>query len=667
MKANETKLQPILEGVKQYLVPLFQRSYSWKRNLWDTLWDDLLELYEANDGREHFIGAIVTMPVDMSPHGVSKYLLIDGQQRLTTIFILLAAIRDLARETQDDKLAAQIDETYLVNKWEDGVNKLKLLPTQADREEFSQLIRRKPSTSSNSLTDVYQFFRHKLTEHDESGNPFDLKKVQIILTQQFVAVSIVLAKDENPYLIFESLNAKGEPLTQADLVRNYIFMRIENSGEQQVAYNDLWLPMQQTLGDELSNFLWRYLTKDGTFVRQGSIYEAIKARLTHKTPSEVVDILLDMHTYSDYYIRLINPQKETNKEIRQRLERINRWEIKTAYPFILALYHDYENSRLLSKEFCKILDNIESFVIRRFFCRVSTNVLNRIFIAMYRSLEGKNTPEAVEEQLLARNWPADGEFLDGWRKLPIYLSGTAKTRHLLESLESQMLGNNEPVDMKHPRITIEHVMPQTLNEEWETDLGAEALRVHQTYLHTIGNLTLTGNNEPMGNSAFFQKKKVFLDSNFELNKYFKNSNLWNEKTIRSRSLDLGKVAVDIWRRPKVDETVTMKVNPTGHKPTGFTFLGERCEVDTWREMFSELLTILANRHKAEFVAKATSIAGSKRAYVSRNKEVLRSPVLLAGFDDLWIETNLSSAQTVSVLKQMVEVFGYKETDFEAHW
>jgi hypothetical protein len=230
-----------------------------------------------------------------------------------------------------------------------------------------------------------------------------------------------------------------------------------------------------------------------------------------------------------------------------------------------------------------------------------------------------------------------------------------------------MLGNNEPVDMKHPKITIEHVMPQTLNEEWEIDLGADALRIHQTYLHTIGNLTLTGNNEPMGNSAFSEKKKVFVDSNFELNKYFKNSGLWNEKTIRSRSLDLGKVAIDIWKRPKVDETITKKENPTGHKPTGFTFLGERYEAETWREIFSSILMMLADRHKTEFVAKATSVEGSKRVYVSKNKEILRSPVLLSGFDDLWIETNLSSAQTVSVIKQMVDVFGYKEADFEAHW
>ena len=667
MKANETKLQPVLEGVKQYIIPLFQRSYSWKKNLWETLWEDLLELYEAGDGREHFIGAFVTMPVDMSPHGVSKYLLIDGQQRLTTIFVLLAALRDLASEVQDEKLTAQVNETYLLNKWEDGINKLKLLPTQTDRDTFNHIIHRKSFEQSDNLARVYEFFRAKLIEHDENGNPVDLKRMLTILTQQFVAVSIVLAKDENPYLIFESLNAKGEPLTQADLVRNYIFMRIEDSAEQQIAYDELWLPMQKELRDELSNFLWRYLTKDGTFVRQGSIYEAIKARLAHKNTSEVVDVLIDMHTYAGYYVRLIDPQKESNQSIRQRLERINRWEIKTAYPFLLALYDDYVKRRLASKDFCKILDYVESFVVRRFFCRISTNVLNRIFITMYRSLDGKEIVKEVEEHMLARNWPTDADFLSEWSKLPIYLSGTAKTRHILETLEGEMLGNNEPVDMKHPKITIEHIMPQTLNEAWEEDLGTEASRIHATYLHTIGNLTLTGNNEPMGNSAFNEKKKVFVESNFELNKYFKHSTTWTEKSIRARAQDLGKVAVKIWERPSVDEKAVKKYSPTGYKPSGFTFLGERYEVQTWREMLTNMLVMLRDLHKTEFVGKATSIEGSKRVYVSKNKEILRSPILLPGSENLWVETNLSSTQIISVLRQMVQIFGYKETDFEAYW
>jgi hypothetical protein len=286
---------------------------------------------------------------------------------------------------------------------------------------------------------------------------------------------------------------------------------------------------------------------------------------------------------------------------------------------------------------------------------------------MYSSISANTTKDANEEQLLARNWPSDSEFLDGLRKFPIYSSGTAKTRHILESLEGKILENNEPVDMKHPRITIEHIMPQTLNEEWENELGPEALRIHQTYLHTIGNLTLTGNNEPMGNSAFSVKKKVFIESNFELNKYFKNSEIWNEKAIQSRSQLLSNAAFTIWKRPRMDKSVTKKANPTGQKPTGFTFLGIIYEAQTWREMLVSMLTLLNENHPQDFVSKATSIEGSKRVYVSRNKDLLRSPILLPGFDDLWLETNLSSTQIVSIIKQMVEVFGYKEIDFEAYW
>ncbi|PJF38474.1 MAG: DUF262 domain-containing protein, partial [Phototrophicales bacterium] len=210
-----------------------------KKQHWEALWDDLTELYESTDDREHFLGAIVTMPIDMQPHGVSKYVLIDGQQRLTTIFTLLAAIRDLAKEENEDKLAQQINEQYLINKWAEGVNRFKLLPTQTDREVFHHVINGSIN-GQERLAQAYRFFLRKLNGRDEKGDKYEYRRLHNILVQQFMVVSIVLAKDENPYLIFESLNAKGQPLTQADLVRNYLLMRIDDQEEQKLAYQDLW-------------------------------------------------------------------------------------------------------------------------------------------------------------------------------------------------------------------------------------------------------------------------------------------------------------------------------------------------------------------------------------------------------------------------------------------
>lgn len=200
MKASETKLQPVLEGEKQYVIPLFQRHYSWKKEHWKTLWDDLTELYEAGDGREHFLGAIVTMPVDMQPHGVSKYLLIDGQQRFITLFTILAAMRDLAQE-REERLEHKINEQHLVNKWAEGQNRFKMLPTQTDRQLFYQIIDG-GVTGHSRLAQAYRFFAKQLKGRDENGKPYDLNHLHNILIQKFMVVSIVLAKDENPYLIF---------------------------------------------------------------------------------------------------------------------------------------------------------------------------------------------------------------------------------------------------------------------------------------------------------------------------------------------------------------------------------------------------------------------------------------------------------------------------------
>lgn len=665
MKASETKLQPVLEGEKQYVIPLFQRHYSWKKEHWKTLWDDLAELYESGDGREHFMGAIVTMPIDMQPHGVSKYVLIDGQQRLTTLFILLAAMRDLAGEA-DDKLAQQINEQYLINKWADGQNRLKLLPTQSDREVFFRVINGSVS-GTQQLAQAHRFFTKQLKGRDEKGQPYEFKQVHNILMQQFMIVSIVLAKDENPYLIFESLNAKGQPLTQADLVRNYLLMRINDPEEQTLAYKDLWHPIEVELGDELTNFLWRYLTKDGAFIRQGSIYEAIKNNLSGlPTPSEVIDVLMDMRIYAGYYKRLIDPNKEPNIQIRWRLHRINRWEINTAYPFLLALYDDYERGSLTSREMCQILDDIESYVVRRFFCRVPTNALNRIFIALYKSL-GEDKVESMRSQLLARRWPSDEEFFNGWIRFPIYTSGTAKCRHVLESLEESLTHNNEPVDVKHPRITIEHIMPQTLNEAWELHLGSNAAQTHDLYLHSVGNLTLTGKNEPMGNSPFDEKKPIFGQSNFALNIFIAAQEKWNDDIIQKRAFQLSQNAIKIWQRPYTIEITAHEEDPTGYKPTRFLLFDNVFTAQTWREVLIKTIEELIQKHGAEnFMNRITNVAGSKRQYLSYTRDDMANPAKVPNAS-IWVETNLSSRNILSIIRQLMVACGHDESDFNAFW
>lgn len=680
MKAHETILQPILEGTKQYVVPLFQRTYSWKLDNWKNLWDDLLSLYSTGPGRKHFIGAIVSMPVDMTPSGVNKYLLIDGQQRISTLFVILAAIRDAACES-NQRLSDQINELYLINKWAEGTNVLKLYPSQTDRDQFFAIIHKKNNLDeSNALVKAYRFYRHKLEGKDPSGQPIEFNRLHNILVQEIMVVDIVLDRDENPYLIFESLNAKGEPLTQADLVRNFLLMRITNANEQELAYRDFWLPMQNSLGAELTAFIWRYLIKGANGVkaiRLDEIYDEVKQRLVGLNSTEVLNFMKDMHLFSGYYQRLINPDGESNKGIGQRLKRINRWDIKTTYPFLLNLYHDYRQNKLSSDDFCTMLEIIESFVVRRSFCRVPTNALNKIFLSLYKSLDPTQYVNSLVAELLRREWPNDTAFREAWFEFPIYLSGTTKCRHILDSLEEVTNTNNEPVDLSRPQITIEHIMPQTLNEEWEQLLGERAAEIFDTYLHTVGNLTLTGKNSEMGNAPLLEKRKVFAQSNFAISKDVADSIIWNDTLIRMRATKLFQKAQKIWPYPggiisaagngNSNEGKTYQSSdPTGRKPTGYSLFGTEYKVDSWREMLLNVLAELSERHGDDFIQKSIEVNTGRRTHIAVRSDNMIAPMRIPG-STLWVEANQSSRSVLWLIDKVLAALSESEDDFEAYW
>ena len=676
MKAHETILQPVLEGTKQYIVPLFQRTYSWKSDNWKTLWDDLLSLYSSESVRKHFLGALVSMPVDMTPAGVNKFLLIDGQQRITTLFLILAAIRDIAIARDEGNLSDQINEAYLTNKWAEGTNILKLFPSETDRDQFAKIIHKKDDLdNNNSAVKAFRYFKSRLEGKDSSGKQIDLKKMHTTLVQEIIVVNIVLDREENPYLIFESLNAKGEPLTQADLVRNYILMRITNSDEQEVAYRDFWMPMQDALGGELTAFIWRYLSKDSNAtktIRLDEIYDEVKQKLTGAGSSQVVDLLVDMHTFSGYYLSLINPEvNEPNKEIRKRLKRLNRWDVKTTYPFLLNAYRDYKDKKVSLTDFCAILDMLESYVIRRSFCRIPTNALNKVFLGLYKSFDRAQPIKSVSDELLQREWPGDSAFQTAWLYFPIYLSGTAKCRHVLESLESTMLVNNEPVDLSNVQISIEHIMPQTLNEEWEQLLGEKAADIYDNYLHTIGNLTLTGSNSDLGNAPLLEKKKIYSQSNFSLNKDLADAIVWNEYVIKQRAQKLGKLAIEIWKHPGEIAKATANgssnnQDPTGKKPTGFSLFGTEYQTDSWREVLLTTLGELAARHGSEFEEKAIQVKTNRRIHIARQPDGMNTPMRIPG-SELWVEANQSSKSVLWVIDQTLTMLNDKEEDFEAYW
>ncbi|MDI6800548.1 MAG: DUF262 domain-containing protein [Thermodesulfovibrionales bacterium] len=466
MKASETRLQPIIEGTKQYVIPLFQRSYSWTKKEWEILWDDIISLCEIGDNRSHFIGSIVTMPTISVPEGVAKYLLIDGQQRLTTIFILLALLRDKAKQSGQSELSEEIHNTLLVNQYKKDSDYYKFQPTQIDRNSFRGIIASEISMSDGQILSAYKFFEKKFRQTD-----IDIQILKKTITNNLSIVSIVLDPDDNPHLVFESLNAKGRPLTEADLIRNYFFMRI-HIDEQENIYSKYWKPMQEALSDYLTEFIRHYLMRDGKIVKQTDVYFSLKDIVNQ---GNALDYLKDLLKFSGYYERLLYPEKEDNIEIRKLLSRLNRFEVNTAYPFLLNCYDDYNQSKISAVEFSNILKTIENFLIRRFICNVPTHGLNKIFPALYRNIKNKGVStlfEGLQKELQTRGYPKDIEFKSRLIDAKLYGAGdrAIKTKLILESIE-ESYGHKEQVSFD--TLSIEHIMPQTLTEYWQNHLGED--------------------------------------------------------------------------------------------------------------------------------------------------------------------------------------------------
>ncbi|MGC9260450.1 MAG: DUF262 domain-containing protein [Phycisphaerae bacterium] len=588
MKASETKLQKIIEGTNQYVVPLFQRTYSWGKREWKTLWDDLIEIYEEGTQRDHFMGSIVTMPTTSVPEGVAKFTLIDGQQRLTTFFILLAVIRNHARKREVGKLGEEIEHTLLRNVYKSDMDQLKLLPTHVDRAAFIDIVNGVVPDMETPIGQAYRFFDKMLEKQEQ-----DLEKLKQVLVSSLSLVSIVLDRDDNPHLIFESLNAKGRALTQADLLRNYFFMRV-HVDQQEGIYTEHWRPMQEDLGEGLTECIRHFLMRGGKMVKQGDVYIALKENADPKNPTEVVEYLRELAKFAKYYTHIIHPETEPERRISERMERLNRIEVTTAYPLILNVYDDYSAGAISLKDFTGVLDTIENFMMRRWVCGVPTYTLNKLFPSLYTQAKAHgNFVEGLRSTLASKNYPKDAEFRDKLTSSALYAMGERlqKTRLLLERIEDSF-GHHETV--KQGTLTIEHVMPQTLTPWWREHLGENCDETHAMLLHTLGNLTLTGYNGELTNDAFPAKRKILLASHLELNGEFAELQRWTETEIKLRAASLADRALGIWPYfgpDQLPEPPTGDV--TGRIPVGLTVLGESFSVRSWRDVTERTVETIA--------------------------------------------------------------------------
>jgi uncharacterized protein with ParB-like and HNH nuclease domain len=653
MKASETKFQPIIEGTKQYVIPLFQRPYSWEKKEWDMLWEDLVWLCENEEPENHFIGSIVTVPTISVPEGVSKFLLIDGQQRLTTIFVLLALLRDMAKIKGNGDLAQEIEQTMLVNPFKKGSDYFKLLPTQIDRNAFMALVHSSKTDVDNRIFQCYQFFERKLKQ---SG--LEITAINKIVSTRLSVVSIVLDHDDNPHLVFESLNAKGRPLTQSDLIRNYFFMRI-HVDKQEATHSQYWEPMQMALGETLTEFIRHYLMRKGSIVKQGDVYFTLKDRIGQ---SDALTALKEIATFAGYYKKFLAPEVEPNTQLRNALARLKRLEITTAYPFLLNCYDDYARGQILADDLLAILQTIENYVIRRFVCNVPSNQLTKIFPLLYQQAQYQQAQskiflglvDGVRSVLQSRNYPKDTDF--GLRLIDSKLYGGSerliKTKLILETLESAYQHKEQPA---FDNLTIEHVMPQTLTKWWQDHLGENWQTDHELYLNTLGNLTLTAYNPELSNDTFSKKKQQLANSHLELNKYFSNVTTWNRDAIDTRSKALAKLALTTWPYFGEEQAAPTTIdNITGRTPKAVTILGQKFSVTTWRDVQYNTLNVIAQLEPNAFMR----LANEYPRFISADTEKLRRTRRLE--NGFYIEVNLSAKNIYHFCNQVInslDLFG----------
>lgn len=555
----------ISESRIQFIVPLWQRLYSWETDQWKDLWEDLLYLYaKLQEGKsaKHFLGSVVVKTIEEKVGEITRRILIDGQQRVTTLLLICALIRDRARDDGNVNLVNEIESDFLFNIHAKKLgDKPKLRPTEADRKIFDLLVGGSTSGKSgldgSQLSRAYKFFERRLND----GH--DLEKL-LDCVRALRLVTIRLEEGDNPNRIFETLNFRGKELDQADLVRNYFMMAIKDENKAAEIYYDVWFPMQQSLGtrtleriENLEDFLRHYIVMiNQEVVKKDRIYSEMRRRLKYSSEDQIILELKSISAYSKYYGRLLFANRESDSDIRRGIERLNRLKVGVHYPFLLKIYKGFSGGEISKEDFCLILETIESFVVRRFFQRLPTNSFNRLFAELCK-LPYADAATSLRDELAARSeysaryWPSDDKFENQFRAIPIYRISPERCRFVLETLEE---------DFKHPErvelsnLWIEHVMPDTLDEKWKGYLGSNWENVHETYLHTIGNLTLVApepNRDILKNKLFSEKKtdwysKSKLSLTLEINN---NWNEWTENEIQERASILAQRALKIWQRP----------------------------------------------------------------------------------------------------------------------
>lgn len=561
MQASETVLKALLEGKRQYLVPLYQRRYAWSGKNWKPFWEAIERQYWAQKPSPekkptHFFGSLVLQPQESQVSGVWLHSVIDGQQRLTTIFVLLAALRDSWADVEQSQ---RIQETYLVNKWNKKDAYFKLISGEHDRADLEAVLGGSPEKAVGSIGSAYRWLLNKIELLRAKDPELDFEKIELAAVERLEIAGITLQAGDNAHRIFQTLNSTGEGLTQVDLLRNHFFMLLPSAADD--IYRDLWQPMERRLGSHFETFLWVETVSRGLgreAVPRERVYEQWQVDLGDIEHDEVqVHAELErLAGVSEAFALMVRPELLPETEVRSAVERLLAWGTAVHYPVTLQAMTRFVAGELSASNVVDILGYVESYLVRRMLVGRPTNNLNRIFTTAAGQIAGRlDLRDAVHRVLSVRTkyWPSDRELLAGVHVAPFYETQQARQRQfVLRRLEEAVAGGEVP-DWGKAEYQVEHVMPQHLTQEWIQELAEsgeqDPIEAHRALVHALGNLTLTTKNPELSDHPLTRKQDILKNSFLTLNQQIASTSGWNREVMATRATSLAGIAIALWPEP----------------------------------------------------------------------------------------------------------------------
>ena len=689
MKAEPEHLIDLMfDNKRQYQIPVYQRNYDWKKDNCIELFNDILHAYDKE--KTHFLGTIVQVNQD-DENGIKQYLIIDGQQRMTSVYLLLKALYDLSEKPEDK---AEL-EGYIFNSSSSKEysiseqNKLKLKPIKSDNEQFIYLMSNKidKMDKTSNIFINYDLFKELIKKSLENG--YSIRNViRGLKYLEIVMISLKESPDgqgDEPQVVFERINSTGEDLTLADLIRNYVLMTDKN---REFLFNEYWIAMEELLGkNNLVNYFINYLTfKLPEIVVAKNAYQSFKKFVEFNKISNE-EILRDLNRYSKYYNAFVNPiAKGYSNDVMNLLGVFRILQQTTIYPFFFSVFDDFENKTIDESTLIDILLFFLNYTLRRIVTGVPSNSLRGLYKSLYKRIFSDGNKENYLQKIYLFMTtlsstkdaiPNDTMFKDGLLYGNIY-KNTKLCKYILTILENGTFSAKETVNIDSS-ITIEHIMPQNKNEEWEKEIGKDYFSVHEKYLHTLGNLTLTGYNSELSDKPFTIKKNMIKEKSkfVSLNSDVINQEHWNSSAILKRAERLSSIIMECFRLPKLildSKPVVIENNKhnamdgadlSNTKPTSFILLGENVIVSSYSDMLQKIIKLLYVTDDKIMQKLATSnykIPNATRIYLSLDKSKLRKTIEIEN-TNIYFETNLSANNIMSFIKELLSEYDLSNDDF----